>query len=92
MFDIGKFIGGFALWKGEQFGKILFTVILVSIGLAVYHQITRDTQSQRIVVGRGGSAVINQQQPVQPVKEKNWMITGSVDTDKTFEVGLGYMF
>jgi len=54
MFDFKKFFNGFAVWKGEQFGKILFITILIVVGLVVYYQLTRPTQN--IKVGKGGQA------------------------------------
>ena len=93
MFDIKKFINGFALWKGEQFGKVLFVVILVAIGLAVYHQITRPTQTQRIVVQRGAVATGGKLEIGQKSENsKSWIITGGIQSDKVITVELGYMF
>ena len=89
MFDIKKFLNGFAFWKGEQLGKIIFIAILITVGLAVYHQITRPTQSQKIVVQKGATATIHQQ---QPSKERRWIISGNVQSDKTFGISFGYMF
>jgi hypothetical protein len=36
-FDIGKLIRGFAIWKGEVLGKVIFVVIIVIVALGVFY-------------------------------------------------------
>ena len=84
MFDVKKFFSGFNIFNGEKCGKILFFVILLAIGLAVYHQITRDTTVVR--VEKGGKATINQN------KEKNWGIGVNVQNDSTVGASVMYFF
>lgn len=44
-FDFKKFIGGFALWQGEKFGKILYYSVLLTIfGFILYSAFIKPTQ------------------------------------------------
>lgn len=36
MFDIGKFFSGFAFWRGESLGKIVFMVIIITVCLFIF--------------------------------------------------------
>ena len=84
MFDIKKFISGFNICDGEKFGKILFYAILLAVGLAVYHQITRPTTS---IVGKEGSKItVNQN------KSKNWGIGATIMNNKSIGVSMMYFF
>lgn len=42
-FNPAKFAGGFAIWRGKVFGKMLFLVIVISVALGIYHQLTKAT-------------------------------------------------
>ena len=37
MFDIKKFLGGFAFWKAEKFGKLVYNLIIIAICLGVFY-------------------------------------------------------
>lgn len=39
MFNIVKFLSGFALWKGEVIGKILYIVIIVAVCFGIFYAI-----------------------------------------------------
>jgi hypothetical protein len=51
MFSITKFLGGFAIWQGEKFGKILFIIIIsglvVIMGIGFYHKLTCATTTNK---------------------------------------------
>jgi len=43
-FDVGKLARGFAFWKGEVLGKIIFVVIIVFVALGIFYvQFVRPT-------------------------------------------------
>ena len=44
-FSISKLFSGFNLTKGANIGKIIFIATIVMILIAVYHQITKPTQT-----------------------------------------------
>ncbi len=88
-FDIKKFFSGFNVFQGEQLGKILFIGILITLGLAIYHQITRTTQHTDIVVKKGSTMTVIQN---PPQKEKNWGIGANIQSDKTIGVSVLYFF
>lgn len=56
-FDIKKFFSGFNIFDGQALGKIIFFGILICVGLAIYHQLTRPTQN--IIAKKGSNVVIN---------------------------------
>jgi len=89
VFSITKLFSGFAFWKGEKFGKLLFYGIIVAMGLAVYHQITRPTQ--KITVEKGGKAEITN---IMDSKKAFTELYIQADTSKSFEGGVrcGYRF
>jgi len=37
MFSIAKFFGGFAFWRGDKFGKILFQLIIIALCLWLFY-------------------------------------------------------
>lgn len=61
MFDIKKFFSGFNIFDGEKLGKIVFYGILITVGLAVYHQITKPTSHTDIVAKPGSTVTIIQE-------------------------------
>jgi hypothetical protein len=83
-FNIKKFVSGFNILDGEKLGKIIFYGILIVVGLAIYHQITRPTTMVR--VEKGGKSTIIQN------KEKNWGIGANIQNDKTIGVSVMYFF
>lgn len=83
-FDIKKFFSGFNIFDGEKFGKILFLAIILAIGLAIYHQITRPTKN--IKVEKGGVANIIENHP------NRWGIGGNIQSDKTIGVSVLYLW
>ncbi len=46
-FSIGKFFGGFAFWKGQILGKLMYYGIIIAIvaavALGIYHRFTQET-------------------------------------------------
>jgi len=84
MFDLKKFFSGFNITDGEKLGKIIFFGILIVVGLAIYHQITRPTTTVR--VEKGGSSTIIQN------KSKSWGIGGNIQSDKSVGVSVMYFF
>jgi len=39
MFSLAKFFGGFAFWKGEVIGKILYYLIIIATCLFVFYKL-----------------------------------------------------
>lgn len=56
-FSITKFLGGFALWKGEAFGKILFYAIIILVAITIYHKAFKATTT----IVKPGQVIIQQQ-------------------------------
>lgn len=83
-FDIKKFFSGFNILDGEKLGKIIFFGILLVVGLAVYHQITRPTTN--IYAKPGSNLTVNQN------KSKNWGIGGTILSDKSIGISVMYFF
>jgi len=45
-FSVKKFFGGFAIWQGEKFGKVLFiTVLLVIFGFIMWSAFIKPTRT-----------------------------------------------
>jgi len=62
MFNIAKFFSGFAFWKGDKFGKLLFQIIIIAVCLWLFYAkfiakdapiITNAEQIQHITQTRG---------------------------------------
>lgn len=85
MFDFKKFISGFNITDGEKLGKIIFFGILIVVGLAIYHQITRP--SQTIVAKKGSVVTVSQQN----TKGKNFFVGGGV-SQNTVGIFGGFLF
>lgn len=70
-FSIAKFFGGFAFWKGEKLGKLLFYGIIAafvaSLALGIYHKIVAPTYltENRNIITRPSAVNIDQRQIVQ---------------------------
>lgn len=52
-FNIAKFLAGFAFWKGEKIGKIIFYAVLIITALCIYHKVffakTQVTNTRTII-------------------------------------------
>ena len=48
MFSLIKFLSGFAFWKGDKLGKLIFYGILITIGLTIYHKAFEPKQITKI--------------------------------------------
>jgi len=62
-FSITKFLSGFAFWKGEVFGKIIYYVAIVSVCLGVFYvlfikQTNKTTQKADLIT----NTTINQEE------------------------------
>lgn len=69
-FDVGKLISGFNPFRGKNFGKIIFVMVIASfviaLALGVYHKLTQETTSMTIGnVESGGTVIVN-----EPLDEK----------------------
>jgi len=58
MFSIIKFLSGFAFWKGDKLGKILFYGVLIVLALTIYHKAFEPKQITK--VERIETQIINQ--------------------------------
>ena len=52
MFSLLTFFKGFNIFDGEKLGKLIFYAILITTGLTIYHQLTRDTT--RTIINTSG--------------------------------------
>jgi hypothetical protein len=86
MFSLTKLISGFNLADGEKVGKLIFYAILITIGLSLYHLITRPTQT--IVAKKGSNVTVSQDNK----SKSRWGIGGNIQSDKTVGVSVMYMF
>jgi len=65
-FDIKKFFSGFAFWKGDKLGKLLFygviAVFVATIALGLYHKIVGPTYStdNKNTIDHPGNVTIDQ--------------------------------
>lgn len=57
-FSIIKFFSGFAFWKGDKLGKLLFYGILIAVAITIYHKAFEPKQTT--VIERIETQVINQ--------------------------------
>jgi hypothetical protein len=86
MFSLTKFLSGFNILNGEKAAKLVFYAILITIGLSLYHLITRPTQT--IVAKRGSNVSVSQDNK----SKSRWGIGGNIQSDKTVGVTVMYMF
>ena len=62
-FSIAKFFSGFAFWKGEMLGKIIYYLVIVSVALGVFYVLFvrpthRETQKADLIT----NTTINQEE------------------------------
>jgi len=74
-FSITKLLSGFAFWKGEVVGKIIYIAIIVTICLGVYHKITQTTISteNKNILTKPETVNIDQRQTF-PEKEDSFFL------------------
>lgn len=66
MFNLSKFLSGFAIWQGEKLGKILFVMVICVFTMAsafgIYHKLTQKSTENNTVIPNAQNVTIDQRQ------------------------------